>query len=419
LATRPSLALATKLQRYRLALARGYRGGQPVFAWPRPDHPRRIETVMTDLCRPFTRCRARFAAAAMLTSVAGIAPAAAQSAPPAVLVAPAELRDVTSAAEFVGRVKAVDKVDLRARVSGYLGPRLFKEGDMVNADQTVFTLDPAPFEATLAQRKAEVAAAQAALDLADLQARRGRELIKTKTIPQSELDQRETLLLKARATLQQTQAAQQAAEVDLSYTVIKSPIAGRIGQAAFSPGNLVGTDSGTLATVVKEDPIQVVFNVSQRQLLAARRELPPEQLSAFVARLRLADGSTYAEAGKLDFVGVQADPNTDSVPLRAVFPNPQGLLADGMSVRVVLEAGKPAQALVIPQSAIAEDQAGTYVFVVDAQNKAVMRKVKVEIQRDGTAVVKDGLAAGDRVIVQGQARVRPGMTVAPSPAPPA
>lgn len=355
----------------------------------------------------------------MLVMAAGAAPAVAQPAPPAVLVATAAMRDVTNAAEFVGRVKAVDKVDLRARVSGYLGPRLFKEGDQVKTGQTVFTLDPAPFEATLAQRKAEVAAAKAALDLATVQAQRGRELIKTKTIPQSELDLREAALLKAQAVIEQAQAAQQAAEVDLSYTQIKSPVDGRIGQAAYSPGNLVGPDSGVLATVVKQDPIQVVFNVSQRQLLAARREVPAEEMAAFIVRLRLADGSTYSEPGKLDFVGVQADPNTNSIPLRAVFPNPKDMLADGMSVRVVLEAGKPAQALVIPQSAIAQDQAGTYVFVVDADKKAVMRKVKIEMQRDGTAVVKDGLAAGDRVIVQGQARVRPGMTVAPSPAPPA
>ena len=171
--------------------------------------------------------------------------------------------------------------------------------------------------------------------------------------------------------------------------------------------------------MVKENPIQVVFNVSQRQLLKGRRELPANQMAAFVVRLRLADGSTYGDPGKLDFLGVQADPNTDSLPLRAVFPNPKGLLADGMSVRVILEAGKPAEALVIPQSAIAQDQTGTYVFVVDKDNKAARRPVKVEVQRDGTAVVKDGLAAGDRVIVQGQAWVRPGMTVAPSAAPPA
>jgi RND family efflux transporter MFP subunit len=146
------------------------------------------------------------------------AAASAQPALPAVLVAAAQLRDVSGTAEFVGRVKAVDKVDLRARVSAYLGPRLFKEGDQIPESTTVFTLDPAPFEATLAQRRAEVAAASASLALADLQARRGRELIKTKTIPQSELDARETALLKARASMEQAKAAQQAAEVDLSYT---------------------------------------------------------------------------------------------------------------------------------------------------------------------------------------------------------
>jgi membrane fusion protein (multidrug efflux system) len=365
-----------------------------------------------------SRCALRMALMSLAIELSA-GTASAQPAPPAVLVATAEMRDITGSAEFVGRVKAVDKVDLRARVSGYLGPRLFKEGDRVKADQTVFTLDPAPFEATLAQRKAEVAAAKAALDLADVQARRGRELIKTKTIPQSELDLREAALLKAQAAIEQAKAAQQAAEVDLSYTQIKSPIDGRIGQAAYSPGNLVGTNSGVLATVVKENPIQVVFNVSQRQLLAARRDVPADHLGDFVVRLRLADGSTYGEPGKLDFVGVQADPNTDSIPLRAVFPNPKDVLADGMSVRVVLEAGKPLQALVVPQSAIAQDQAGTYVFVVGTDNKAVMRKVKVEMQRDGTAIVKEGLAAGDRVIVQGQARVRPGSTVTPSAAPPA
>lgn len=357
--------------------------------------------------------------ATLLAVAGGGFTALAQPAPPAVLVATAEMRDVSGTAEFVGRVKAIEKVDLRARVDGFLGPWLFKEGDLVKAGQTVFTLDPAPFEATLAQRKAEVASASAALDYADLQARRGRELIKTKTIPQSELDLRELALLKAKAAFAQAQAAQQAAEVDLSYTQIKSPITGHIGQAAYSPGNLVGPNSGVLATVVKENPIQVVFNVSQRQLLQERRTMPKGELDTILARLRLADGSTYAEPGKLDFVGVQADPNTNSIPLRAVFPNPQGVLADGMSVRVILEIGKPVEALVIPQSAIAQDQSGNYVFVVDAQNKAIMRPVKVEMQRDGTAVVKEGLAAGDRVIVQGQARVRPGLTVAPSPAPPA
>jgi membrane fusion protein, multidrug efflux system len=239
--------------------------------------------------------RPHLLAIVLAAGIGFIPPAVAQPAPPAVLVAPAQMRSVSGTAEFVGRVKAVDKVDLRARVAGYLGPWLFKEGDRVKVGQTVFTLDTAPFEAKLAQRKAEVASASAALDYAELQARRGRELIKTKTIPQQELDQRESILLKARASVDQANAAQQAAEVDLSYTQIKSPIDGRIGQAAFSPGNLVGPDSGVLATVVKQDPIQVVFNVSQRQLQQERHVAPKEQLDTIVVRLRLADGSTYSE----------------------------------------------------------------------------------------------------------------------------
>ena len=372
-------------------------------------------------CRMSKRC-CPLRAALILVIASGLVAdfASAQPAPPAVLVAAAEMRDVSGAAEFVGRVKAIEKVDLRARVAGFLGPWLFQEGDRVKAGQTVFTLDAAPFEATLAQRKAEVASAAATLDYADLQTRRGRELIKTKTIPQQELDQRESTLLKARASLEQAQAAQRSAEVDLSYTQIKSPIDG-----PHRPGRVLARKSrrpqqrGARDRRSSRTPIQVVFNVSQRQLQEERHVAPKEQLDAIVARLRLADGSTYGEPGKLDFIGLQADPNTDSIPLRAVFPNPKGFLADGMSVRVLLEIGKPMQALVIPQSAIAQDQAGTYVFVVDAQNKAIQRPVKVEMQRDGTAVVKDGLAAGDRVIVQGQARVRPGLTVAPSNAPPA
>src|SRR5215469_4115417 len=213
--------------------------GRPLAAFA-IRHSKPVELATMKPRQSIGRFRIFAVAALTLEMTLRAVSASAQPAPPAVLVAPAEMRDFTGSAEFVGRVKAVDKVDLRARVAGYLGPRLFREGDLVKADEIVFTLDPAPFEATLAQRKAEVAAAKAALDLADLQARRGRELIKTKTIPQSELDLREAALLKARAALEQSQAAQQAAEVDLSYTVIKSPIDGRIGQAAYSPGNLVG-----------------------------------------------------------------------------------------------------------------------------------------------------------------------------------
>lgn len=343
--------------------------------------------------------------------------ATAQAPPPAVLVATAELRTIAAASEFVGRVKATDRVDLRARVTGFLGSRLFQDGDHVTEGQVLFRLDPAPFEAVVQQRQAAVQSADAAVQLADMQAQRGRELIRSNSIPQSQLDEREATLTRARADLALAQAALREAGINLSYTQITSPIAGRIGDANVSPGNLVGPSSGVLAVVVREDPIEVTFPVTQRQLLEVRRDTGTLDLNSIVASLRLADGSRYAQQGRIDFVGVQADAKTDSIPMRAQFANPQEILADGMSVRVLIEPAKPEKALVIPQAALIQDQSGSYVFAVDPDRKATVHRVKTVTLRDGTAVVLEGLEAGQQVIVQGQARVRPGTVVAPSPMP--
>ncbi len=338
--------------------------------------------------------------------------------PPAVLTATVELHPIVPATEFVGRVKVTDRVDLRARVTGFLGPRLFQDGDQVSEGQVLFKLDPAPFEAIVMQRKATVQSAEAAVQLADLQAQRGRELVRTNSLPQSQLDEREAALTRARADLALANASLREAGINLSYTQIQSPIPGRIGDANVSPGNLVGPETGILAVVVREDPIEVTFPVTQRQLLEVRRETSSLDLENAVASLRLADGSRYEENGHITFIGVQADARTDSIPMRALFPNPKRILTDGMSVRVVIEAAQSEQALVIPQAAIMQDQSGSYVFAIGADNKAAAQRIKVETQRNGTAVVLEGLKEGQQVIVQGQARVRPGMTVAPSPMPP-
>jgi membrane fusion protein (multidrug efflux system) len=354
----------------------------------------------------------------LLATLASVVPATAQAPPPAVLFATAEMRDITPATEFVGRIKATDRVDLRARVEGFLGPRLFKDGDLVTEGQVLFKLDSAPFEAIVQQRQAAVQSADASVQLADLQAQRSRDLVRTNAAPQSQVDQREADLTRAKADLALAQASLREASINLSYTQIQSPISGRIGDATVSPGNLVGPGSGVLAVVVKQDPIEVVFPVTQRQLVEIRRETSAIDLDTVIVSLKLVDGSRYEQPGRINFVGVQADPRTDSVPLRAIFPNPQSILDDGMSVRVVLEAAKPEQALEIPQAAILQDQAGSYVFTVGADNKAVEQRIKAEIQRDGSAVIRDGLKPGERVIVQGQGRVRAGMVVAPSPMPP-
>jgi membrane fusion protein (multidrug efflux system) len=338
-----------------------------------------------------------------------------QAAPPAVLVQAATLTPVADNWEFVGRAAAVDKVELRARVKGFLGPRKFADGDMVKLDEVVFTIEPETYQATVDQKVAQRDSAQAALTNADLQLQRAAELLRTNTGTKQTYDQRLSEQLQAKANLEDAKAQLRDAEIQLSYTNIKSPIAGRIGRAAVSPGNLVSPDSGVLATVVSETPIRVLFPVTQRELLDAKRNAsagdPP------IVRLRLADGSLYKEKGELDFIDITVDPKTDGQIVRATFDNKDNLLTDGQTVRVVLEDSKPQTVVTVPQQAVALDQTGSYLFVVDDKNVVQLRRIKAGIVRNGQLVVTDGLKAGEKVVIQGQQRIRDGMTVAPTVAP--
>lgn len=335
--------------------------------------------------------------------------------PPAVLVQAAELRPIAAQAEFIGRAAAMDKVELRARVKGFLGPRLFNDGEEVKKGQVVFTIEREPFQAAVDQKIAQREAAQAALNNADLQFKRAAELLRTSTGTQVTYDQRLSEQLQAKAALDDAKAQLRDAEIQLSYTEIKSPIDGRIGRAAASPGNLVGPDSGVLAIVVNESPIRVLFPVTQRELLDARRDSsagdPP------IVRLRLADGSVYAEKGKLDFIDVTVDPKTDGQIVRAVFDNKDRLLTDGQTMRVVIEDSKAPSVVAVPQAAVAIDQAGSYVWVVGDKNVVEQRRIKTGVAREGMVAVAEGLKAGEKVIIQGQQRVRPGMVVTPTLAP--
>ena len=353
---------------------------------------------------------------------ATMVPAAAQQAP-AVTVAVVEQREITPASTFTGRIEAVDDVELRARVEGFLEQRLFTEGDDVREGDLLFTIEKGQYQAAVARAEGNVARAEAALKNAELQLSRANELVKKKNIPQATRDDRQAERDAAAAELAAQKAALQTAQLDLGYTDIKAPIAGRIGRSNFSVGSFVGPQSGTLATIVCQDPMYVTFPVTQRQLLAVRKEAAAGNTdpTSLAVRAKLADGSVYDEVGRINFVDVQFNAGTDTVQVRATMPNPQGLLVDGQLVTVVVETAKPEAALVIPQQAVQIDQAGRYVLKVDADDKVQVQRITIGQEREGFYVVTNGLAQGERVITEGLQKVRPGMAVdaAPAPAAPA
>ncbi|MCZ8107218.1 MAG: efflux RND transporter periplasmic adaptor subunit [Burkholderiales bacterium] len=347
-------------------------------------------------------------------------PALAQTPPaglPAVVVSPVALQALSDSADFLGRIQAAEKVELRARVEGFITEQRFKEGQMVKKGDVLFVIDKAPYEATLDQRKADLAAAQAIEANAVVQLQRTKELAERGNAPQATLDQRIAEEAKAKADIAKAQAALRTAEINLSYTEIVAPIAGRIGTASVTPGNLVNPATGPLATIVSIDPINVTFPVTQRELLQARQRAGGEP-QRIVVGLRLADGSTYDQSGRVELLDVAANQGTDSVTVRATIPNPKGTLIDGSSVRVLLAIGEPEKRLVIPTASVAIDQQGPFVLVVGDGNKVQIRRLQLGAQRGGLTVIEKGLAEGERVIVEGMVRVRPGMQVAPTVAPP-
>jgi membrane fusion protein (multidrug efflux system) len=358
-------------------------------------------------------------AALLGLSALGLAAQAQQAGPPpAVLVQAVEQKALGQQSELIGRAAAVDKVELKARVKGTLGPRKFTDGGQVKQGDILFTIERDTYQSAVDQKTAVRDSAKAALVNAEGQLKRAAELLRTNNGTQVTYDQRLAEQLQAKAAVEQAEADLRDAQIQLSYTEIRSPITGRIGRAGVSPGNIVSAESGVLATVVTEQPMRVLFPVTQRELMDARRDGQTDGQGVIV-QVRLADGSLYKEKGKLDFIDVTVDAKTDGQIVRALFDNADKALTDGMTLRVVIEDKHPAMMLAVQQSAIALDQTGTFVYVVNDKNVVEQRTIKPSVSRDGLTGVESGLKAGDKVIVQGQQKVRPGMVVSPSPAPPA
>lgn len=360
-----------------------------------------------------------FAALLALTACKESAPPQQQSAaPPAVLVARVERQPIAQAAEFIGRVEAIDKVEVRARVTGFLHARHFNEGDSVKAGDLLFTIEQPPFAAEVALRQAQVERAQAELRNASLQVERGRELVRTNNIPQSELDSRIAAEGKAQGDLSAAQAQLRQAQIQYGYTEIRAAFDGRAGRSPLSPGNVVGPDSGVLVTVVRDDPIRVNFPVTQRELLRVRRAGANGEANAaerIQVLVRLPDGTMLDTAGRLDFVDVAANRSTDSVMVTATVPNPQRLLTDGQAVTVVLREAEPQQAIIIPQAAVQIDQQGPFALVVGADNKVEVKRLRIARGPAGQNIVTEGLEVGQLIIVEGSQRARPGQPVTPRP----
>ena len=353
-----------------------------------------------------------FSACILLT---GYKAATAQGAPPpAVTVTPVVSREVTATGDFIGRVVAIDKVDVVARISGFINERNFTEGQQVKTGDLLFSIEPDTYKAAVDQQTANLAKAKATEVNANLQLQRGQDLVRNQNIPQSEVDQRAANAQAAHADVMQAQALLEQARINLGYTEIRSPVDGRIGLANFTVGNLVSPSSGPLATIVSQDPIYVTFQASEADIIEYKHRIAAsgDKNPHVTIHIKLPDGTVYPHPGRTNLLDVQVQPDTDTVLVRAQLPNPEGMLIPGGIVGVITERGAPQVSMIVPQSAVQLDQAGRYVMVVGADKKVELRRITTGVEQGRDIVVSAGLKEGELVIVEGIQKVHPGQVVA-------
>jgi membrane fusion protein (multidrug efflux system) len=339
-------------------------------------------------------------------------PTASEAPPPAVTVMKAEIRDLRPSVRFSGRVTALAKVDLRARIEGFLEKQQFTDGATVKAGDLLYVIEKAPYEAAVAAAEAAVATAQARFDRAEIELRRQTTLVSKDAAAQTKLDDAKASRDEAKGSLDKLIAELEQAKLQLGYTEIRAPIDGRIGKSIISAGSYVSPQSGTLATIVAQDPMGVTFPVSQRDILAVREQAAPgKSISGQTVYLEFGKGKRYQDSGLVDFVDVAVNAGTDAVDIRAVFPNPDGLLVDGQLVTVVVEAEQAKPLITVPVNAIQIDQNGPFVLIVNAENKIEVRRVDILRQEEGQVAIAKGVSAGDLVVTEGVQKVRPGQVV--------
>ena len=334
--------------------------------------------------------------------------------PPLVTVAPVTAQDVNPPAEYVGHIEAVQSVDLRARVEGFLEQVNFKEGSDVRAGELLYVIEPSPYRARVDADKALVAQAEATLGKARQYLQRART-VRSGGVSATDLDNAMAEELRAAAQLEQAKANLQIAQINLGYTSITAPINGRIGRTAFTRGNLLNPGSGPLARIVQIDPIRVVFSISENDIVAVKaavkdadRDPKPPLLTT---RIKLPGGQILKTAGQVDFVDNAVDAGTGTIAVRALFKNPDGDLIPGQYVTVLISRSELKPMPVVPQSAVLEDHDGRYVLLVDDQNRVVMRRIQTGPVVGLNWAIESGLAVNEKVIVEGVQKVRPGQQV--------
>ncbi len=343
--------------------------------------------------------------------------------PPAVTVAKPIKRTVVDYDEYVGRFAAINSVEIRARVSGYLDKLHFKDGQVVKQGDLLFTIDKRPFQNTLDQARANLVQAQSNLAFTESDYTRGQQLVRDKTITDQTFEQRAQAFRNAKAGVSANEAAVRQAELDMEFTELRAPMNGRIGDRRVSPGNLVtgGTGGNTtlLATIVSTDPIYFEFTFDEasylryERLSTAGQDVAGRNAGVQVA-LKLIDESDFDHEGRMDFIDNVIDRSTGTIRGRAVIANPKEVFTPGMFARVRVPGTSPYEALLVPDTAVGTEQARRFVMVIDDQDTARPKYVTLgQVTKDGLRAIRDGLGPDDRVVVSGLMQARPGQKVKP------